>query len=91
MVAFGSFFAGVMTRYERACLASFVALSEVLAAHPRGDLAPKFSAHLLEQAARKPGSHAERIVRGGVVERLAEHPLDRVGRRAPDRDGGATT
>ena len=66
-------------------------LSEVLTAHPRGDLAPEFSAHLLEQAARKSGSHAERIVRGGVVERLAEHPLDRIGRRASDRDGGATT
>ncbi|MGN6743754.1 MAG: HD domain-containing protein [Amnibacterium sp.] len=48
---------------------------EVLAAHPRGDLAAEFTACVTDQAARKPDSQAARIVAGGVAARLAAHPL----------------
>jgi hypothetical protein len=54
-------------------------LREVLAAHPRGALAAEFGACLVEQAARKPGSQAERIVAGGLVAKLAANPLESLG------------
>lgn len=49
---------------------------EVLAAHPRGGLGAEFTACITDQAARKPGSQAARIVAGGVAARLAAHPLE---------------
>jgi hypothetical protein len=51
-------------------------LREVLAAHPRGDLAAEFGGCLVEQAARKPGSQAARIVAAGLESRLATNPLE---------------
>jgi hypothetical protein len=51
-------------------------LREVLAAHPRGDLAAEFGGCLLEQAARKPGSQAARLVASGLEARLAANPLE---------------
>ncbi|REC99328.1 HD domain-containing protein [Microbacterium sp. AG157] len=51
---------------------------EVLAAYPRGTLAAEFGACVLDQAARKPDTTARRLVDGGVVDRLAAHPLERV-------------
>ena len=54
-------------------------LREVLAAHPRGDLAAEFGACLLAQAARKPGSQAARIVASGLEARLVANPLEALG------------
>lgn len=51
---------------------------EVLAAHPRGTLAAEFGACVVDQAARKPDTAARRLVDGGVLDRLATHPLERV-------------
>ncbi len=51
---------------------------EVLAAHPRGALSAEFSACVLDQAARKPGTAARRLVDGGVVAKLAANPLERL-------------
>ncbi|HEV7622626.1 MAG TPA: HD domain-containing protein [Amnibacterium sp.] len=52
-------------------------VAEVLAAHPRGTLGAEFTACITDQAARKPGSEAARLVAGGVASRLADHPLER--------------
>jgi hypothetical protein len=54
-------------------------LREVLAAHPRGALAAEFGCCLAEQASRKPGSQAERIVAAGLESRLAANPLESLG------------
>jgi hypothetical protein len=54
-------------------------LREVLAAHPRGALAAEFGCCLVEQASRKPGSQAERIVAAGLESRLAANPLESLG------------
>lgn len=51
-------------------------LAEVLAAHPRGDLAAEFGALVTGQAERKPTSQAARLVAAGLVERLARNPLE---------------
>lgn len=51
---------------------------EVLAAHPRLDLAEEFGAGVRDQASRKPHSHARRLFDGGVVDKLAANPLERV-------------
>lgn len=51
---------------------------EVLAAHPRGTLAAEFAACVSDQAARKPGTAARRLVDGGVHEKLAAHPFERL-------------
>jgi len=50
----------------------------VLAAHPRLDLAVEFAELAADQAERKPGSQAARIVRGGVAGKLRANPLERV-------------
>lgn len=50
--------------------------SEVLAAHPRLDLAAEFTACVTDQASRKPTSAAHRLVAGGVARKLAENPLE---------------
>lgn len=52
-------------------------VAEVLAAHPRGALASEFTACMSDQAARKPGSRAARLVAGGLAAKLAAHPLER--------------
>ncbi|MFF1573647.1 HD domain-containing protein [Leifsonia sp. NPDC058292] len=52
----------------------------VLAAHPRLRLAEEFGAHVTDQARRKPGTSSERIVKGGVVRKLADNPLEQLGR-----------
>lgn len=51
---------------------------EVLTAHPRLGLAEEFGAGVQEQAARKPHSHARRLLDGGVIGKLAKNPLERV-------------
>jgi len=51
---------------------------EVLAVYPRGALAAEFGACVLDQAARKPDTAARRLVDGGVIEKLAENPLERL-------------
>ncbi|WP_282836752.1 HD domain-containing protein [Microbacterium flavum] len=49
---------------------------EVLAAHPRGDLAAEFAACVVDQAARKPDTAARRLVDGGLLDKLAAHPFE---------------
>jgi hypothetical protein len=49
--------------------------TEVLDRYPRLDLAAEFTRLLQLQAARKPGSSAERLVQGGLADRLARNPL----------------
>lgn len=51
---------------------------EVLAAHPRLRLAQEFTAHVTDQATRKPTTAARRIVDGGVADKLAGHPFETV-------------
>ena len=51
-------------------------LAELVAAHPRLDLAERFTACFRDQAARKPASSAAAAVRNGIAERLAANPLD---------------
>jgi len=50
---------------------------EVLAAHPRLDIAAVFGSRVTDEAARKPRTAAARIVAGGLRAALADHPLDR--------------
>lgn len=52
-------------------------LREVLAAHPRGELAREFSACVIDQAERKPTTAARRLVDGGLVRKLRANPLER--------------
>ncbi|PZG21612.1 HD domain-containing protein [Nonomuraea aridisoli] len=49
---------------------------EVLALHPRLDIAMEFAACISEQGTRKPDSFAGRFVRAGITERIARNPLD---------------
>jgi hypothetical protein len=49
----------------------------VLARYPRLSLASEFVACLQDQAIRKPHSSAAAVMRRGVANRLADHPLDR--------------
>ncbi|MBT1635356.1 cyanamide hydratase [Clavibacter michiganensis] len=51
-------------------------LREVLAVHPRGDLAAEFGACVVDQAERKPTTAARRLVDGGVIAKLAANPLE---------------
>lgn len=53
-------------------------LREIVAAHPRLDLAERFAACFRDQAARKPDSAAGEAVRSGIAGRLATNPLDRL-------------
>ncbi|MFI7609816.1 HD domain-containing protein [Nonomuraea terrae] len=52
---------------------------EVLALHPRLEIAEEFAACISAQGTRKPGSIAGRFVRGGITERIARNPLDAPG------------
>lgn len=54
-------------------------LREVLAAHPRGELAQEFGSCVIDQAERKPTSAARRLVDGGLIRKLQENPLERLG------------
>lgn len=51
---------------------------EVLRAHPRGTLAAEFGACVLDQAARKPDTAARRLRDGGILDKLAANPLERL-------------
>ncbi|UKF25744.1 MULTISPECIES: HD domain-containing protein [Clavibacter] len=51
-------------------------LREVLAVHPRGDLAAEFGACVVDQAERKPATAARRLVDGGIIAKLAANPLE---------------
>jgi hypothetical protein len=53
-------------------------LSEVIDAHPRLDLGVRFTACFQDQAARKPDSTAGVSFRGGITERIANNPLERL-------------
>jgi hypothetical protein len=50
-------------------------LREVVTAYPRLDLAAEFTACVEDQARRKPGTAARRLVDGGLAGKLARHPL----------------
>ncbi len=54
-------------------------LREVLAAHPRLDLAVEFGSDVVEQAGRKPHTSAKRLADGGVVDKLRRNPLEALG------------
>jgi hypothetical protein len=54
-----------------------VFVDEVLAAHPRGDLAVEFGACVADQAGRKPTTAAHRLVSNGVLDKLRRNPLER--------------
>lgn len=51
---------------------------EVLAAYPRLELADEFGACVADQAQRKPGTAAKRLVDGGVQRKLRDNPLERI-------------
>lgn len=51
-------------------------LTEMVAAHPRLDLAERFTACFREQAERKPDSTAAAAVRAGIADRLVNNPLE---------------
>jgi hypothetical protein len=51
-------------------------LREIVRAHPRLDLASRFTACFREQAARKPQSTAALAVQNGIAEGLAANPLE---------------
>lgn len=51
---------------------------EVLERHPRLEIAKEFATCVSEQGARKPESFAGRFVRGGILDRIAGNPLDRL-------------
>ncbi|MDT4915107.1 MAG: hypothetical protein QOC66_4235 [Pseudonocardiales bacterium] len=53
-------------------------LSEIVTAYPRLDLGDRFIACFRDQADRKPESSAGSAVRGGLADRLAANPLDRL-------------
>lgn len=53
-------------------------LREVLSVHPRGALAQEFGRCLVDQAKRKPTTAAQRLVDGGLLQKLAENPLERL-------------
>ena len=50
--------------------------AQVLERYPRLDFSEQFLACLQAEAARKPGSSAARVVRSGLVTRMAFNPLD---------------
>lgn len=53
-------------------------LREVLAAHPRGDLAEEFATCVADQAERKPLTAARRLVDNGLADKLRQNPLERL-------------
>lgn len=53
-------------------------LREVLAEHPRGDLAKEFTLCVADQAERKPTTAARRLVDNGLAAKLQQNPLERL-------------
>ncbi|MFI6323907.1 HD domain-containing protein [Nonomuraea sp. NPDC050556] len=53
--------------------------TEVLARHPRLEIAKEFTACITEQGERKPSSLAGQFVGSGIADRIAANPLDRLG------------
>ena len=53
-------------------------LREVLAEHPRGDLAREFTSCVVDQAERKPTTAARRLIDYGLAEKLKQNPLERL-------------
>jgi hypothetical protein len=51
---------------------------EVLIALPRLTLGEEFGAGVRDQSARKPHSHARRLLDGGLIDKLARNPLERL-------------
>lgn len=51
-------------------------MREVLSEYPRLQLGREFGDGVVDQAARKPHTSAHRLVAGGVVGKLANHPLE---------------
>jgi hypothetical protein len=51
-------------------------LAEIVAAHPRLDLGPLFTARFESQARRKPGCAAAGSVRSGIADRIRTNPLE---------------
>lgn len=51
---------------------------EVLLTYPRLTLGAEFTAHVQDQAARKPTTAARRLVQDGLAAKLADHPLERL-------------
>ena len=51
---------------------------EVLARYPRLTLADEFATQVADQAARKPTTAAQRLVQGGLADKLAHHPHERL-------------
>ncbi|MCA2222901.1 cyanamide hydratase [Nonomuraea aurantiaca] len=49
---------------------------EVLARHPRLEIAKEFAACVTDQGTRKPSSLAGGFVRAGLIDRIARNPLD---------------
>ncbi|MEV6153183.1 cyanamide hydratase [Nonomuraea sp. NPDC052129] len=49
---------------------------EVLARHPRLEIAKEFAACVTDQGTRKPASLAGQFVRAGITDRIARNPLD---------------
>ena len=50
--------------------------AEVLARHPRLEIAKEFAACVTDQGTRKPASLAGGFVRAGITDRIAANPLD---------------
>ena len=57
-------------------------MNEVLTRYPRLTLAEEFGRQVSDQATRKPGTAARRLVGGGLLDLLARHPHER---RTADR------
>lgn len=53
-------------------------MQEVVATYPRLTLADEFTAHVTDQALRKPTTAAHRLVNNGLAAKLAHHPLERI-------------
>ena len=53
-------------------------LREVLAEHPRGDLAREFTLCVQTQAERKPTTAARRLIDNGLSRKLQQNPLERL-------------
>jgi hypothetical protein len=53
-------------------------LAELVCAHPRLDLADRFTACFRDQAERKPDSSAAAAIGNGIADRLANNPLEAI-------------
>lgn len=53
-------------------------VDEVLSRYPRLTLAEEFASQVADQAARKPTTAAQRLVQGGLADKLTHHPYERL-------------